>query len=367
MKVPPLDLKAQFEVIKDDVNAKFEQIFSTHQYILGPFVAELEAEIASLCGVGYGIGVASGSDAILLSLMAVGVTEGDLVVTTPFTFFSTVSAITRLGAKPYFVDIDPLTCNLDPYQLADVRASNIKAVLPVHLYGQMANMEEIGCWADMHEAAIIEDAAQAIGASRNGRMAGSWSAAAAFSFYPTKNLGGAGDGGMIVTDNEKLAEKLRCLRDHGAKQRYYHDEIGLNSRLDAFQAAVLLAKYPHLSAWNDKRRAIADHYRLELADLPVELPKEDTGNVHIYHQFVIRTTKRDELKAYLDQAGVYTAIFYPVPLHLQRCFQFLGYIEGDFPEAEKAASEVLALPIFPEMGEERFEIVVKAVRKFFEG
>ncbi|MBU1652561.1 DegT/DnrJ/EryC1/StrS family aminotransferase [bacterium] len=367
MKVPPLDLKAKFEVIQDDVHSRFEQILATHHYILGPYVAELEGEIAKFCGVEHGIGVASGSDAILLALMAVGVTEGDVVITTPFTFFSTVSSITRLGVKPYFIDIDPLTCNLDPNQLADVRATKVKAILPVHLYGQLADMEEIGCWADMNDAAIVEDAAQAIGASRNGRMAGSWGAAGAFSFYPTKNLGGAGDGGMIVTDNEKLAEKLRCLRDHGAKQRYYHDEIGLNSRLDAFQAAVLLAKYPHLAAWNDKRRDIADQYRREFADLPIELPKEDTGNVHIYHQFVIRTQKRDELKAHLDQAGVYTAVFYPVPLHLQKCFQYLGYHEGDFPEAEKAAAEVLALPIFPEIGAERFNIVVNAVREFFGG
>jgi dTDP-4-amino-4,6-dideoxygalactose transaminase len=366
MRVPPLDLGAQYNTIRAEVEERFAEIFRTHQYILGPFAAELERGVADQCGVKHGIGVASGSDAILLSLMALGIREGDVVVTTPFTFFSTVSSITRLGATPVFVDIDPQTFNLDPYQLNTIDKDNVKAILPVHLYGQMADLEEIGCWADMKEAAIVEDAAQAVGASRNGRMAGSWGGASAFSFYPTKNLGGAGDGGMIITNDDMINDRLRCLRDHGARQQYYHDEIGINSRLDAFQAAILLSKLSHLAEWNKKRREIAENYRRELADLPITLPAEQSGNIHVYHQFVIRAQKRDELRAFLDGEGIYTAVFYPVPLHLQKCFAYLGYKAGDFPEAERAAKEVLALPIFPEIGEERFGMVVSAVHKFFD-
>ncbi len=367
MKVPPLDLGAQYETIREDVERRVGEVFRTHQYISGPFVAELEEKIAGICGVKQGVGVASGSDALLLSLMALGVGEGDRVVTTPFTFFSTVSAVTRLGAKPVFVDIHPRTFNLDPYHLGKLDVQGVKAILPVHLYGQLADVEEIGLWADIRGIAVVEDAAQAIGASRGGRPAGGWGTLGAFSFYPTKNLGGAGDGGMIVTDDEDLADHLRSLRDHGAKRRYYHDEVGINSRLDALQAAVLLAKLPHLDRWNRKRREIAARYREALQDLPVELPCEDPRGTHVYHQFVIRTDRRDELKAFLDEKGIYTAIFYPVPLHLQKCFSHLGYRPGDFPEAEKAAREVLALPIYPELGEERFDMVVDAVRKFFSG
>ena len=365
MKVPPLDLRAQYKTIQEDVLRRVNDVFSSQHFILGPMAEQLEREIASLCGVGYGVGVASGSDALLLSLMALNVKEGDIVVTTPFSFFSTVSSITRLGAKPYFVDIDPETFNLEPDLLAGVQPVGVKAVLPVHLYGQLARMEEIISWAQSSGVALLEDAAQAIGASRHGRMSGNWGTLTAFSFYPTKNLGGAGDGGMIVTSDDELAERLRSLRDHGAKRRYYHDVVGVNSRLDALQAAVLLAKLPHLKAWNEQRRAIADRYRQELADLPIKLPIEEAGNEHVYHQFVIRTDRRDELKAFLDQEGIYTAIFYPIPLHLQECFGFLGYNEGDFPEAEKAAKEVLALPIYPELGEERLEIVVSAMKRFF--
>ncbi len=365
MKVPPLDLKAQFATIREDVEKRFQEIFDTQHFILGPFTAQLEKEMAELCGVKHGIGVASGSDALLLSLMAAGIGEGDVVVTTPFSFFSTVSAITRLDAKPYFVDIDPRTCNLSSETLGSISDENVKAILPVHLYGQLAEMEDICLWAEVRDVAVIEDAAQAIGASRNARMAGSWGTAAAFSFYPTKNLGAAGDAGMVITDDDEINDRIRCLRDHGAKERYYHDEVGVNSRMDAFQAAVLLSKLPHLNEWNEKRKEISDRYRAELADLPLETPYELIGNDHIYHQFVIRTERRDELKAHMDKEGIYTAIFYPVPLHLQKCFAFLGYKEGDFPIAEKAAKEVLALPVFPEIGEERLSMVVDAVRGFF--
>ncbi|MCX6640509.1 MAG: DegT/DnrJ/EryC1/StrS family aminotransferase [bacterium] len=365
MKIPPLDLQAQYAEISVDVMRRVQEVFTTQRFILGPIVEELEAKIASLCRVKHGIGVASGSDALLLSLMALDLKPGDIVVTTPLSFFSTVSAITRLGARPHFVDVDPVTCNLDPDLLAQAPVAGVKAVLPVHLFGQLVCAEEIISWADSVGAAVVEDACQAIGATRQNRPAGNWGKLTGFSFYPTKNLGGAGDGGMIVTDDDELNAHLRSLRDHGAKKRYFHDEVGVNSRLGALQAAVLLAKLPHLEAWNLKRREIADRYRNRLAGLPITLPVELPGNYHIYHQFVLRSNRRDELKAYLTQEGIFTEIYYPVPLHLQDCFAFLGYQTGDFPQAERAAKEVLALPIFPELGEERFEYVCEKVRGFF--
>lgn len=365
MKVPPLDLQTQFEGIRGEVMRRVKEVFDSQRFILGPVVEELERQIATLCQVKHGIGVASGSDALLLSLMALGVKSGDVVITTPFSFFSTVSSITRLGGRPHFVDVDPDTMNLDPDLLADVHLAGVKAILPIHLFGQLARMEEINSWAEASGAAVLEDAAQAIGASRHNRSAGSWGTLTAFSFYPTKNLGGAGDGGMIVTSDDEIAAHLRSLRDHGARKRYFHDEVGLNSRLAALQAAVLLAKLPHLEGWNAKRRQIADQYRQRLGDLPVNLPQELPGNVHTYHQFIIRTERRDELKAFLTEEGISTEIYYPIPLHLQECFKGLGYNAGDFPQAEKAAREVLALPIYPELGEKRFELVIGAVRKFF--
>lgn len=366
MKVPPLDLQAQFAGIRDEVMRNVEEVFSTQRYILGPLVERLEAEMAALSGVRHGVGVASGSDALLLALMAAGVGPGDAVVTTPFSFFATVSAITRLGAKPHFVDVEAGTLNLDPDLLANVPPKGIKAILPIHLYGQLARMEEIISWAEEWNIAVVEDAAQAVGATRLGRPAGNWGDLAGFSFYPTKNLGGAGDGGMIVTNSDPHREHLRSLRDHGAKKRYFHDEVGLNSRLDALQAAVLLAKLPHLAAWNAERRRLADLYRQQLAGLPLSLPVEEEGNVHIYHQFVIRVPqKRDQLKAYLNEAGVAAEVYYPVPLHLQDCFAYLGYFRGDFPQAEKAADEVLGLPIYAELGEERLGYVAECIRRFF--
>jgi dTDP-4-amino-4,6-dideoxygalactose transaminase len=368
VKVPPLDLQAQFTTLHDDVMRNVEEVFSTQRYILGPLVERLESEVATLCNVKHGIGVASGSDALLLSLMAAGVQPGDAVVTTPFSFFATVSAITRLGARPYFVDISTDSLNLDPDLLANVPTAGVKAILPIHLYGQLARMEEILPWAEESGIAVVEDAAQAIGATRLGRPAGNWGDLTGFSFYPTKNLGGAGDGGLIVTNSDEHREHLRSLRDHGAKKRYFHDEVGLNSRLDALQAAVLLAKLPHLAAWNNERRRLANLYRQKLAGLPLSLPLEEEGNVHIYHQFVIRVPqKRDALKASLNEAGIAAEIYYPVPLHLQDCFAYLGHQTGDFPHSEKAATEVLGLPIYAELGEERLTYVVEMIRKFFGG
>jgi dTDP-4-amino-4,6-dideoxygalactose transaminase len=368
MKVPPLDLQRQFEGVRTDVLRRVDEVFTSQRYILGPLVEELERDIASLCGVKHAVGVASGSDALLLSLMALGVKSGDAVVTSPLSFFSTVSSITRLGARPIFIDIEPDTMNLDPDLLAQVALGGVKAVLPIHLFGQLARMEEIESWARSSRVAMLEDAAQAIGASRLNRPAGNWGNVTGFSFYPTKNLGGAGDGGMIVTPSDEIAAHLRSLRDHGAKRRYYHDEVGLNSRLDALQAAVLLAKLPHLKVWNEERRRLAELYRSRLAGLPMQLPAVIEGSYHIYHQFVVRVPgRRDELKAYLAEREISTEIYYPLPLHLQDCFESLGYGLGDFPHAEKAALEVLALPIYPELGEDRLSYVVEAIREFFEG
>jgi len=367
MNVPPLDLQKQFAGIREEVMRKVEEVFASQRYILGPMVEELERQVAAGCGVKHGVGVASGSDALLLSLMALGIKPGNVVVTAPFSFFSTVSSITRLGARPVFVDIEPDTMNLDPDLLAQVPLAGVKAIMPIHLFGQMARMEEIVSWAQSCSVAVVEDAAQAIGAARLGRPAGNWGHLTGFSFYPTKNLGGAGDGGMIVTHSDEMAGHLRSLRDHGAKKRYFHDEIGLNSRLDALQAAILLAKLPHLKAWNEERRQLANLYRQKLANLPIKLPVELEGNDHIYHQFVIRVPEgRDALKASLFEQGISTEIYYPLPLHLQDCFSYLGYGLGDFPQAERAAQEVLALPIYPELGEERLAFVAEAVRKFFE-
>jgi len=360
-----LDLSAQFAGLRAGVMQNIEEVFATNRFILGPLVERLEGQIATLCGVRHGVGVASGSDALLLSLMAAGVGPGDVVVSTPFSFFATASAITRLGARPLFVDVEADSLNLDPARLPADPPEHLKALLPVHLYGQVARMDLIRAWADRHGVAVVEDAAQAIGAARDGRPAGSWGLATGFSFYPTKNLGGAGDGGMIVTDSEAVAAHLRSLRDHGAKRRYYHDEVGLNSRLDALQAAVLLAKLPHLEAWNAERRVIADQYRAGLAGTPLQMPEEQDGCYHIYHQFVVRAPRRDELKAFLNEAGIYAEIFYPVPLHLQECFRHLGYREGDLPVTEQAAKEVLALPLFPELGEERLEYVIEKIREFY--
>ena len=364
MKVPPLDLPRQFESVRGDVMRRIDDVFATQRFILGPMVEELEREIANLCGAKHGIGVASGSDALLLSLMALGIKAGDVVVTTPFSFFSTVSSITRLGARPLFVDIEPDTMNLDPDLLAQVPLAGVKAVLPIHLFGQLARMEEIASWAHSSRVAILEDAAQAIGASRLGRPAGNWGKVTGFSFYPTKNLGAAGDGGMIVTLSDEIATHLRSLRDHGAKRRYFHDEVGLNSRLDAIQAAVLLAKLPHLKTWNEERRRLANLYRTKLAGLPLRLPSEIEGNYHIYHQFVVRVPeRRDELKAYLLEREISTEIYYPLPLHKMKVFAGRAAAASNLEQAEKASQEVLSLPIEPLLGEREQLFVCQNIRE----
>ena len=372
MKVPLLDLKEQNAALRSEIEAALGRVLDTNGFILGGEVAELEKALAAYCGTKYAIGCASGSDAILLALMAVGVGPGDEVITTPYSFFATASSITRLGAVPVFVDIDSDTYNLDAQQIEAKITSRTKAIEPVHLYGQCADMAALHAIGKRHGIAIVEDAAQAIGAEDNGIRAGGMGAAGCFSFYPSKNLGGMGDGGFITTDDDEIATKLLALRVHGSEEKYYHKYIGLNSRLDGFQGAVLRVKLPHLDAWTDKRRANADKYNsffagLGLMDEQIALPATRKGAKHIYNQYVIRVPgRRDELRAFLAAKGIGTDIYYPVPLHLQECFSYLGYRPGDMPESEKAANETLALPIFPELRPEQQLYVAEAIAAFFE-
>ena len=371
MKVPLLDLAEQNKALRPEIENALGRVLDTNAFILGGEVKSLEDELAAYCRTKYAVGCASGSDALLLALMAVGVKAGDEVITTPYSFFATVSAITRLGARPVFVDIDPATFNLDVSQVEAAISDRTTAIQPVHLYGQCANMAELNKLMSKHGIPVVEDAAQAIGAEENGVRAGAMSEVGCFSFYPSKNLGGMGDGGFMTTDDEEIARKLFALRVHGSEERYYHKWVGLNSRLDGFQGAILRVKLPHLDAWSDKRKTNADRYRelfinAGLAE-QLELPVERENCRHIYNQFVIRAPdRRDELRKFLAAADVGTDIYYPVPLHLQECFENLGYREGDFPESERAARESLALPIYPELKDEQLEHVVDKVREFFE-
>jgi len=370
MKVPLLDLTEQNASLRPEIEAALGRVLDTNAFILGGEVKELEKELADYCGTKHAIGCASGSDALLLALMAVGVEPGDEVITTPYSFFATVSAVTRLGAKPVFVDIEPDTYNLDVSQVRGVISERTKAIQPVHLYGQCADMRALNSVAGALGVPVVEDAAQAIGADEDGKRAGAMSDIGCFSFYPSKNLGGMGDGGFMSTNDDELARKLSALRVHGSEERYYHKWVGLNSRLDGFQGAVLRVKLPHLDAWSDKRKANADRYRHLFTDAglteEVGLPIERANCRHIYNQFVVRVPgRRDELKQFLMENEIGTDIYYPVPLHLQECFAYLGYREGEFPESERAARESLALPIYPELREEHQRYVVEKVREFF--
>ncbi len=375
MRVPFLDLKAQYQKIKKDIDQAISEVVSEQHFILGPKVEALEETIAAYSSARYGIGVASGSDALALSLLALGIGSGDEVITTPFTFFATAGSISKIGAKPVFVDIDPGTYNLDPTKIAKQITSATKAVMPVHLFGQCADMEPIKELAQRHNLWIIEDAAQAIGSdykknSTPSQRAGSIGDVGCFSFYPSKNLGGFGDGGMVTTDDEELARRLKLLRVHGASSKYYYQSIGVNSRLDALQAAVLLAKFRFLEEWTSKRRENAAYYnqlfeKSDYQSLGIELPHVQYNNRHIYNQYVIRVPKRDELREFLTKEGIGTDVYYPLPLHLQECYRDLGYKEGDFPHAEKAARDTLALPIYPELTREQQEYVVSKVAEFF--
>ena len=371
MKVPLLDLAEQNSSLRPEIEGALRRVLDTNGFILGDEVKALEESLAEYCGTKYAIGCASGSDALLLALMAVGVGPGDEVITTPYSFFATASAITRLGARPVFVDIEASTFNIDVSAIELSIGEKTKAIQPVHLYGQCVDMVALNEVAGKRGIPVVEDAAQAIGADEYGRRAGAMSEVGCFSFYPSKNLGGMGDGGFMTTDDDELARQLFALRVHGSEERYYHKWIGLNSRLDGFQGAVLRVKLPHLDGWSNKRKENADRYRQLFTDQGVTeeigLPFERDDCRHIYNQFVIRVPgRRDELRQFLAVNGVGTDIYYPVPLHLQECFEYLGYRAGDFPESERAASESLAIPIYPELEVEQQEYVVEMIAEFFE-
>ena len=394
MQVPLLDLSKQLSPLRDEIIEAVTEVIDSTSYILGPRVEKLEGEIAAYCGRGFGIGVASGTDALLAALMALGVGPGDLVLTTPYSFFATMGCIVRLGASPLFVDIDPESFNIDPDRIAEAlaedqaRTARIKAILPVHLYGQCADMERIMALADNYNIPVLEDAAQAIGAAcpltENGetvwRRAGTMGVAGCFSFFPSKNLGGMGDGGMVITREESLAELVRIIRVHGGAPKYHHDIIGGNFRLDPIQAVILSIKLPHLDGWHQARRDNADLYnRLfsekgldnDLVARPKAGYRSQAENLdvqpdyHIYNQYVIRVKDRDALLNYLLKEGVGVEIYYPIPLHKQKCLAKSGYNDLSFPEAEKAAAETLALPIYPEMTDSMQEYVVERIAAFY--
>ncbi len=352
VSVPLLDLRAQYATIRDEVRAAVDRVLESQQFILGPEVEAFEQEIADYCQCKYAIGVSSGTDAILISLMALEIGPGDEVIMPPYTFFATAGCVARLNAKPVFVDIDPLIYNLDPNKLESAITPRTRAIIPVHLFGQMAEMDPIMEVARRYNLYVIEDAAQAIGAEYYGKRAGSIGNVGCFSFFPSKNLGGIGDGGMVATNDEALSKKIRLLRSHGAQPKYYHPLIGGNFRLDAIQAAVLRVKLKYLDGWTEARQRNVTTYRRLFAEAGVDigLPYEAPNRRHIYNQFVIRSGRRDALMANLRQCGVGTEIYYPLPLHLQECFRYLEYEAGEFPESEAAARETLAVPVYGELG-----------------
>jgi dTDP-4-amino-4,6-dideoxygalactose transaminase len=365
MQVPLLDLKAQYATIKDEINQAINEVCESQYFALGPAVAEFEKRIAEYCSCRHAIGVSSGTDALLVSLMALGIKAGDEVITTPFTFFSTAGSVVRLGAKPVFVDVDPDSYNIDPSAVEERITEKTRAIIPVHLFGQAAQMKPIEEIAKRHNIAVIEDAAQAIGASQDGVMCGNFGDCGCFSFYPTKNLGGFGDGGLVTTNEDDLAEQIKVLRDHGQYPRYFYKIIGGNFRLDGLQGAVLNVKLKYLERWNIKRRDNAALYDSLFADSPVKVPKIDANNVSIYHQYTVVVPERDGLQKFLSENNVGSAIFYPKPLHLQDCFSELGYKKGDLPVAERLCDEVLSLPIYSELVPEQIEYVAKTVLKFY--
>jgi dTDP-4-amino-4,6-dideoxygalactose transaminase len=369
MNVPLLDLQAQYVSLRDDLQRAVERVMSSQRFVLGDEVRGLERSIAEYCQTKHAIGCASGSDALLLALMALDVKAGDEVITTPFSFFATGACIARLGARPVFVDIDPRTYNIDLSRVADAITPRTKVIMPVHLYGQCAPMDPLLDLSRRHGIAIVEDAAQAIGATDNERRAGSMGLIGCFSFYPTKNLGGAGDGGILTTSDDEIAARLRRLRTHGGSNEYEHEEIGINSRLDELQAAVLRIKFPSLDKWSDERARKAEIYSklLNDADLrfPLFTPQVRTDGRHIFHQYVIRVPgNRDALMEHLKNQGIGSKVYYPIPLHLQQCFNYLGYKEGDFPESELAARDTVALPAYPELTEEQQVYVVESIKSF---
>jgi len=375
--IPLLDLRRQYQQIRTEVLAAIERVCASQSYILGPEVEALESEVANFTGVAAAVGCASGTDALWLALLAAGVQPGDVVITTPFSFFASASAIVRAGARPVFADVDPRTLNIDPAKVeARLQAGGlykVRALLPVHLYGQCADMDGLQRLGDEFKLSIIEDAAQAIGATWRDRRAGSLGIAAAFSFYPSKNLSAYGDAGLVTTRDPELASHMRRLRNHGSPRRYHHEEFGWNCRIDAIQAAILRVKLPHIEKWNQQRRERAVAYQrlfteaglLSSNDSPIRLLNTCPQAQPVFHQYVIRAQRRDELRKFLSDRKIGTEIYYPLPLHLQPCFAYLGYREGDLPESERAASEVLALPMFPELTTEEQRWVVESIAEFY--
>ncbi len=372
MPVPVLDLKAQYQRLRQVIDDAIRGVLESGQFVLGPNVRALEEELAAFLGVGRAVGLASGTDALHLAIRACGIGPGDFVLTSPFTFVATATAISYAGAQPVFADIHPGTFTLDPDRAAEYLAGRgpgpkpegrVKAILPVHLYGLPANMDPLLALARPHRMLVVEDAAQAIGAAYRGRPVGGLGDVGCFSFYPTKNLGAFGDGGLATTQNPALDERIRRLRAYGGRDRYLHEELGFNSRLDEVQAAVLRVKFRFLAEWNARRRTIAARYRDGLAGLGIGLPDEVPGCVHVYHQFTIRVPDRDGVQQRMTSLGVRTTVYYPVPLHLQPMHRDLGYRIGDFPEAERAAREVLCLPIYPELTDSQVDEVVDACKR----
>ena len=372
MHVPLLDLKAQYASIKEEIRTALDEVLESQLFILGPKVEEFEQKIASYSHVKHAVGVSSGSDALLISLMALGIGPGDEVITSPFTFFATAGVIARLQAVPVFVDIDPVTYNIAPEKIEAAVTPRTKAIIPIHLFGQCADMQPIMDIASKYSLTVIEDAAQSLGAEYRGRGAGAIGHLGIFSFFPSKNLGCFGDGGMVVTNDGVLYERVKVLRVHGAKPKYYHKIVGGNFRLDAIQAAVLTVKLKYLDAWSQKRRDNAGFYDRQLAEaqpMNVVLPRaiyREGGdrNYHIYNQYTIRVKKRDGLQRFLKDNGIGTEIYYPLPLHLQECFKDLGYKKGDFPISEESAGAVLSLPIYPELDTEQKDYIVEKIREF---
>ena len=370
MSIPLIDLQAQYATIRDEVRASIDRVLDSQQFVLSGEVQALEAEIARYSDTQFAIGCASGSDALLLALMSCGVGEGDEVITTPFSFFATASSIARLGARPVFADIDEHTYNLDPARVEARITKKTKAIVPVHIYGQCADMDPLIALGRQHGLAVVEDAAQAIGAEDKRRRAGSIGTIGCFSFYPSKNLGGAGDGGMLVTNDLEHARRLQVLRVHGEEKKYHHQVMGINSRLDALQAVVLRVKLPYLESWTRERQRRAQQYEIMFADAgltgKIEAPFVRRDGRHVFHQYVVRVAdgKRNSVREHLRAHGIMADVYYPVPLHLQECFAYLGYQESDFPVSEAASRDTLALPVYPELTDQQQDFVVSKLAGF---
>lgn len=364
MRIPLVDLNLQYKTIEPEIKKAIEEVFTSGAFIGGNMLSDFEKEFSEFCGVKHAVGVSSGTSALQLALLACGIQQGDEIITAPNTFIATIEAMSAVGARPVFVDVDPETYTIDVSKIEKAVTKKTKAIIPVHLYGQTARMDEINSIAKKHDLRVIEDAAQAHGAEYKGKRAGGLGNAGCFSFYPGKNLGAYGDAGAVVTNDAGIAEKVGLLRNHGRKEKYSHIVEGFNHRLDTLQARLLSVKLGHLEDWNEKRRQVAEWYRSLLKDTPLKLPQENKDCLHVYHLFVIETEKRDELDALLKEKGIFAGIHYPIPLHLQKAYAHLDYRDGDFPVAEKASKRILSLPIFPELEKDKVEYICQNIKAF---